>query len=131
MRLEHDDALSVRGMSKARVNGTADTTIADTLAGADQLSVLADKLEEISTVEVTELAAAAAGDAYRIAALALESRGHVNNAREAWVKARDHYKRGAAPARAQIADRRARANRPPNGNYYTDDFPEWPGAKST
>jgi len=92
--------------------------IARTLAGADYLSVVADKIEETSTPAVMKLAATAAGDAYRHAGQMLEEGGHTLNAREAFEKAVVCYRRGGAKVREKECRERVRGNWPPNGNIY-------------
>ncbi len=94
------------------------TKIADILAGADQLSVITDKIEEVSTPDVVRLSAAAAADAYRLAANMLAVDGHDQNAREAYEKAATHYARAGATTRARECKDKMRRNPPPNDNWY-------------
>lgn len=94
------------------------TIIADILAGADQLSVVTDRIEEISTKHVVVLAAHAAASAYQMAAGMLEDGGHTLNAREAYAKAAVEFARAQNKARARYCRARARANYPSNGNIY-------------
>lgn len=96
----------------------AETVVADTLAGAEQLSVAADRIEEVSTHAILVLATRAAGKAYESAAEMLEERGRTLNAREAWLKAAVEFRRSGARSLAQEAERRARMNHPENGNIY-------------
>ena len=95
-----------------------DTEIADILESADHLRVICDKIEELNTPDVLKIACKAAADAYRLASLKLEDRGRKLNAREAFEKAAQHYKRAGSARLEREMRSRAHYNIPDNGNIY-------------
>ena len=96
-----------------------DTTIADMLHGADMLSVVADKCEEMGAVEIMKIAANAAGDAYYRIGVELQRKNRYENAREAYVKSHAHFIRGDAGAyKIRLASRGADITYPLDGNGY-------------
>lgn len=73
---------------------------ARTIAGAEHLLVVTDKLEECSTLEVMRLGAAATGEAYLAGAHQLRSCGQEERARETFKKAEISFQRANEQHRA-------------------------------
>jgi hypothetical protein len=101
------------------------------LSGADMLSVACDHCEEqemkhvgsggYSLKGITKIAAEAAGDAYLATAEELHARGYRNHAREAYVKAYQHFVKAALymhSGKVRKAHDGADDTFPVNGNGY-------------